>query len=71
MKLNNNRRWLILKESFEMSKILAIGGVATVIGIFVGSRTGGTYIFEIGNNLCLVSILAAFLAFMVKIGERE
>ncbi|MHA2224458.1 MAG: hypothetical protein ACXAC8_04600 [Candidatus Hodarchaeales archaeon] len=46
---------------FDIGKITAIMTGSTILGIFLGSRTGGTYVFEIGSNLMLV--LVVFLLF--------
>lgn len=53
------------KENF--TSVGAVSGAivgSTLLGVLLGSRSGGIYIFEIGNNLLtlllLVSIILAF-----------
>ena len=43
-----------------LPKIFMTG--STILGIFLGSRTGGTYIFEVGSNLMLVLVVFMVLA---------
>ncbi|MHA2246548.1 MAG: hypothetical protein ACXADY_16520 [Candidatus Hodarchaeales archaeon] len=46
----------------DVGKITAIMTGSTILGIFLGSRTGGTYIFEIGSNLMIVLLVFLILA---------
>ncbi|MFW9904007.1 MAG: hypothetical protein ACFFFH_06715 [Candidatus Thorarchaeota archaeon] len=46
----------------DVGKITAIMTGSTILGIFLGSRTGGTYIFEVGSNLMMV-----LMVFMVLV----
>ncbi|MFX0016920.1 MAG: hypothetical protein ACFFB2_19680, partial [Promethearchaeota archaeon] len=46
----------------DVGKITAIMTGSTILGIFLGSRTGGTYIFEVGSNLMMVLLVFMVLA---------
>ncbi|MFX1505871.1 MAG: hypothetical protein ACFFDC_07130 [Promethearchaeota archaeon] len=46
----------------DVGKITAIMTGSTILGIFLGSRTGGTYIFEVGSNLMMVLMVFMILA---------
>jgi len=46
----------------DVGKITAIMTGSTILGIFLGSRTGGTYIFEVGSNLMIVLLVFMVLA---------
>ncbi len=46
----------------DFGRITAIMTGSTILGIFLGSRTGGTYTFEVGANLMIV-----LLVFMVLV----
>ncbi len=46
----------------DLGKITAIMTGSTILGIFLGSRTGGTYIFEVGSNLMMVLLVFMILA---------
>jgi hypothetical protein len=46
----------------DVGKITAIMTGSTILGIFLGSRTGGTYIFEVGSNLMMVLMVFMVLA---------
>ena len=46
----------------DVGKITAIMTGSTILGIFLGSRTGGTYIFEVGSNLMMVLMVFTVLA---------
>ncbi|MFW9778989.1 MAG: hypothetical protein ACFFE8_09070 [Candidatus Heimdallarchaeota archaeon] len=50
------------KNLFDVGKITAIMTGSTILGIFLGSRTGGTYIFEVGSNLTIVLIIFMIMA---------
>ncbi len=53
----------------DVGKITAIMTGSTILGIFLGSRTGGTYIFEIGSNLMLVLVVFMVLASSLAIAS--
>ena len=50
------------KNLLDLGKITAIMTGSTILGIFLGSRTGGTYIFEVGSNLMLVLVVFMVLS---------
>ncbi len=53
----------------DVGKITAIMTGSTILGIFLGSRTGGTYIFEVGSNLMLVLVVFMVLASSLAIAS--
>ncbi|MFX0126113.1 MAG: hypothetical protein ACFFAE_21000 [Candidatus Hodarchaeota archaeon] len=53
----------------DIGKITAIMTGSTILGIFLGSRTGGTYIFEVGSNLMLVLVVFMVLASSLAIAS--
>jgi hypothetical protein len=53
----------------DVGKITAIMTGSTILGIFLGSRTGGTYIFEVGSNLMLVLVVFMVLAASLAIAS--
>ncbi len=53
----------------DMGKITAIMTGSTILGIFLGSRTGGTYIFEIGANFMVVLLVFMILASSLAIAN--
>ncbi|MFX1516080.1 MAG: hypothetical protein ACFFC6_07220 [Promethearchaeota archaeon] len=46
----------------DVGKITAIMTGSTILGIFLGSRTGGTYTLEVGSNLMIVLLVFMVLA---------
>ncbi|UCE14727.1 MAG: hypothetical protein JSV04_05975 [Candidatus Heimdallarchaeota archaeon] len=53
----------------DFGKITALMTGSTILGIFLGSRTGGTYTFEVGANLMLVLIVFLVLASSLTIAN--
>lgn len=53
----------------DVGKITAIMTGSTILGIFLGSRTGGTYIFEVGVNLMMVLLVFMVLASSLAIAS--
>ena len=53
----------------DVGKITAIMTGSTILGIFLGSRTGGTYIFEVGTNLMMVLLVFMVLASSLAIAS--
>lgn len=56
-------------SALDLGKITAIMTGSTILGIFLGSRTGGTYIFEIGVNLMLVLVVFMLLASSLALSQ--
>lgn len=52
------------KPIIRISEIGMIAVISTVIGVFIGSRSGGTYFFEIGENLSLILFWISTLFFI-------
>ena len=46
----------------DIGKITAVMTGSTVMGIFLGSRSGGTYVFEIGPNLMIFLTIGLVLS---------
>ena len=53
----------------DLGRITAIMTGSTILGIFLGSRTGGTYTFEVGANLMLVLLVFMILASSLAIAN--
>ncbi|MFW9995422.1 MAG: hypothetical protein ACFFD4_25525, partial [Candidatus Odinarchaeota archaeon] len=52
----------------DFGKIAAIMTGSTILGIFLGSRSGGTYVFEVGSNLMIVLLAGMVLSSSAFIG---
>lgn len=57
------------KNLLDIGKITAIMTGSTILGIFLGSRTGGTYTLEIGSNLMLALIVFMLLGSSLAIAN--
>jgi hypothetical protein len=53
----------------DIGKITAVMTGSTILGIFLGSRTGGTYTFEVGVNLMLVLVIFMLLGSSLAIAH--
>ncbi|MFX0172740.1 MAG: hypothetical protein ACFE9L_12555 [Candidatus Hodarchaeota archaeon] len=54
----------INKPIVRISEVGLIAAISAVIGVFIGSRSGGTYFFEIGENLFLILFWISTLFFI-------
>ena len=54
-------------SGFDWLKIFSVSTGALVLGVVFGSREGGTYVFEIGNNLLVLGILSISFLLVVSI----
>ena len=54
-------------DAIDFGKVFLVAGISVLAGVFLGSRTGGTYEFEVGNNLAQLAfylvIVGAFMLF--------
>ena len=56
-------------EMFDFGRIAAIMTGSTILGVFLGSRSGGTYVFEVGPNLMIVILAGLILGSSLVIGN--
>ncbi|PWI49539.1 hypothetical protein CEE45_01730 [Candidatus Heimdallarchaeota archaeon B3_Heim] len=49
------------ERTIRFSEIGIIAAISSLLGVFIGSRTGGTYVFEIGKNLLICALTALIL----------
>ncbi|MHA2294835.1 MAG: hypothetical protein ACXAEU_01595 [Candidatus Hodarchaeales archaeon] len=54
--------------AFDLGKITAMITGSTILGIFLGSRSGGTYVFEVGSNLMVVLLAGMVVGSSLMIG---
>ncbi|MFX0183091.1 MAG: hypothetical protein ACFE95_08435 [Candidatus Hodarchaeota archaeon] len=57
------------KNLIDVGKITAIMTGSTILGIFLGSRTGGTYTFEVGSNFMIVLLVFMILGSSLAIAN--